>query len=166
MKLIALEENDEQLVTFLEGAIDNFGSIHLYISDNEVPAFLSALQKWSVCEDNSNCDVAKKANHLLGLIYAHGSLRPADLETALYHLHYSVDDLGDTDAAAYLGWLYLEHPKIKDETRALAYLKRAIASSDPNVVMRAANFLGTFYIVSSEYHTLQARSNITLRLMK
>ena len=137
----------EQEREHLQSAINNADHLDDYIPEEEVDGYLDFVEAIASCKSSALCENAGDAAFLLGLVKSHGTFGPPNMEEALEYLKKAVHQFGRYDAANYLGWLFLDHPKYKNEELAFSYLRLAWEKGDDLVAANAANLLGNFFLI-------------------
>ena len=154
---------DAELSSHLDNAIHYYRELQNYIPETEASSYLSLLASIANCTYDSQCSNGGKASNLIGLLLAHGTFGPPDIKMAVEYLEQAIQMHGEYDAASYLGWLYLDHPEIRDEEKAIDYLLQAISkASDVNKVY-AYNFMGNLHVMSKRYRDAEKAKSYYLQ---
>ena len=137
----------EQEREHLQTAINNADHLDDYVPEEEVDGYLDFIEAIANCETSTSCENAGDAAFLLGLVKSHGTFGPPKIEEAFEYLKKAVHQFARYDAANYLGWLFLDHPKYKNKELSLSYLRLALEKGGDRAAADAANLLGNFYLM-------------------
>ena len=138
----------EQEREHLKTAIYNADHLDDYIPEEEVAGYLNFIEAIANCKSSALCENAGDAAYLVGLLKSHGTFGPPNMNEAIEYLQRAVHQYNQYHAANYLGWLLLEHPKLKNEVLSLTYLKLAIEKGDDEAVANALNLIGNYFLLA------------------
>ncbi len=141
LKKAAIEDNEEKPVVlrmsmFIEG-LDQYLTAPSMDKETQYSHYASAYQLFKQAAENEE----KDAYYYLGIMNYYGQGVPRNIKEASYWLNKAVD-IGNMQAYAILGEMYLKEDTIKDTKRALDIFKQAAAKGD----LTAEYHLGVMYI--------------------